>query len=113
MSSSSGGSSQAGVDIAMAGLAFQVVTLVFFTALTIDYAIRSKSTWQKHGLSRSFKIFATFLTVATIAIFVRCCYRLYELRDGYSATSRALRDEPLFIGLEMWSVHSGAQTLFV
>lgn len=105
MSSSSDGSSQAGVDIAMAGLGFQVITLFFFAVATVDYAIRSRCVWQKHGLSRSFKIFAAFLTLATIAIFIRCCYRLYELKDGYSSASSALREEPPFIGLEMRSVH--------
>ncbi len=104
MSSTSNGSSDAGVNIALAGLSFQVATLVFFSATVIDYMFRSRSVWGKVKLPRSFIIFCTFLALATVLILIRCCYRVYELSEGYSRDSEGLRDEPMFIALEGVSV---------
>lgn len=100
MSSSSNGSSQTGVDIAIAGLAFQVGTLTIFTICVIDYAIRSRHVWKPFKFTAKFKIFCSFLSLATLLIYIRCVYRIYELSQGYSSNSAALRDEGLFIGLE-------------
>jgi hypothetical protein len=102
MSSQSGGSSKNGVDIGLAGLAFQVATLVVFIALAVDYALRYRKEPEssKVGLDGRFKIFLSFLSLATILIFIRCAYRIYELSDGYQG--KALHDEGLFIALESW-----------
>ena len=100
MSSTSNGSSNAGVYIALAGLAFQVFTLVLFTAATVDYAFYSRKVWSAQQLSGKFKLFCAFLSAATLLILIRCSYRVYELSEGYSQDSEALRDQPLFIGLE-------------
>ena len=113
MSSTSNGSSKAGVDIALAGLIFQVVTLFFFVVTCIDYTIRTRSVWSAAKLPTSFKIFASFLTLATLLIWTRCCYRIYELSEGYSSDSEALRDQPLFNGLEMALVLIAAYCLVV
>ena len=101
MSSTSNGDSTTGVNIALAGLAFQVFTLVAFAAFVVDYIIRSRSVWVATKYPTKFIIFNVFLTLATILIFIRCSYRLYELREGYSQDSEALRDQPLFLGLEL------------
>jgi hypothetical protein len=99
MSSSSTGSSKAGVDIAIAGLSFQVFTLTVFTALAVDYWIRYL---RKRGyvlpLVASFKIFLSFLSLATVLILIRCIYRIDELSNGYSGP--LIHKEGLFIGLE-------------
>ncbi|THZ81739.1 hypothetical protein D6C84_06329 [Aureobasidium pullulans] len=100
ISSSSSGSSTTGVDIALAGLSIQVITLFVFVVIVIDYTIRSRSVWSKSSLPGSFKIFCAGLAIATALILVRCSYRIYELSEGYSRDSKALRDEPLFIALE-------------
>ncbi|KAJ9617560.1 hypothetical protein H2204_013691 [Knufia peltigerae] len=100
MSSTSNGSSNNGVNIALAGLSFQVATLVVFVALTVDYFIRSRKVWRSTRLPLKFKVFLTFLTLATVLILIRCCYRVYELNEGYSRDSEALRDQTLFIALE-------------
>lgn len=100
MSSTSNGRSDAGVNIALAGLAFQVATLAAFVALVIDYGVRSRSVWTAVHLPRRFVVFVTFLFAATILILIRCCYRVYELSEGYSRDSEALRDETTFIVLE-------------
>lgn len=104
MSSTSNGGSSAGVNIALAGLSLQVATLTFFIAICIDYAIRSRSTWSSssaYAVTRRFKVFVAFLSLAVVTIFTRCVYRIYELSQGYSKDSTALRDEPLFNGLEL------------
>jgi len=100
MSSTSNGDSDVGVNIALAGLSLQVATLVIFLLLVIDYFIRSRSIWSQAQLSTRFKVFCAALAVATVLILIRCAYRIFELSEGYSQTSEALRDEPLFIGLE-------------
>ena len=113
MSSTSNGKNQAGVDIALAGLGFQVATLVVFIVFVADYAWRSRSVWKNAYLSTVFKVFCFFLAAATTFILIRCCYRVYELSQGYSRNSVALRDQPLFIGLESVMVLLAAFCLIV
>lgn len=100
MSSSSNGVSQSAVNIALAGLCIQVITLFTFCVLVIDYAIRSRSVWRNSQLPTRFKLFCGGLTAATLLILTRCAYRIYELSEGYSRTSKALRDQAEFIVLE-------------
>jgi hypothetical protein len=100
MSSQSNGKSNVGVNIALAGLSIQVITLFVFCVLVVDYFIRSRSVWTKTPLPTRFKVFCGTLALATILILIRCAYRIYELSEGYSRNSTALRDEGLFIGLE-------------
>ncbi|KAG9731184.1 RTA1-domain-containing protein, partial [Aureobasidium melanogenum] len=103
MSSQSNGSSQAGVDIGLAGLAFQVFTLLFFIILAVQYAFRYRKD-RKSGRAKSagldgrFKLFLICLSLSLVLIFIRCAYRIYELSDGYGGS--ALHDQGLFIALE-------------
>ncbi|KAK4943484.1 hypothetical protein LTR10_016975 [Elasticomyces elasticus] len=113
MSSTSNGKSSVGVNVALAGLAFQVATLTIFSILTIDYFIRSRAVWKAASIPTRFKIFVSFLSLATLLILARCCYRVYELNEGYSRTSTALRDQPLFIGLETILIIVAAYCLIV
>ncbi|KAF2670790.1 RTA1-domain-containing protein [Microthyrium microscopicum] len=113
MSSSSNGKSSTAVNIALAGLSIQVITLFFFCVLIVDYAIRSRSVWTKAALPTRFKVFCGFLALATILILIRCSYRIFELSEGYSRNSKALRDEGLFIGLESVMVIVAAYCLVV
>lgn len=100
MSTQSGGASTAGVNIGLAGLSFHVLTLLIFIILAIDYGARYRksSGTTKLELDITLKVFLAFLSLATILIFVRCAYRIYELSDGYQG--KALHDQGLFIGLE-------------
>ncbi|KAK5452019.1 hypothetical protein LTS15_007742 [Exophiala xenobiotica] len=113
MSSTSNGSSDAGVNIALAGLVFQVATLFVFICFSVDYFVRSRNVWRSARIPRKFKVFVVFLSLATILILVRCCYRVYELNEGYSRDSEALRDQSLFIGLEAVMVILAAYALVV
>ncbi|ETN44824.1 uncharacterized protein HMPREF1541_09699 [Cyphellophora europaea CBS 101466] len=100
LSSTSNGSSDAGVNIALAGLSFQLITLTFFAICVCDYMYRSRATWRSVKVPGRFINFCVWLALATVFILVRCAYRVYELSEGYSRDSEALRDEPLFIALE-------------
>ncbi|KAK5163550.1 uncharacterized protein LTR77_010499 [Saxophila tyrrhenica] len=99
LSSTSHGTSQAGVDIALAGLSFQVATLVLYIVACADYAFRSRHVWRQ-SLTTRFKVFVGFLGLATLFILARCSYRVYELNEGYTHSNAGLRDQPLFIALE-------------
>ena len=90
-----------------------MATLTLFAVAVIDYIIRSRSVIAKYGLNNRFKIFAGFLTLAFVTIFTRCCYRVYELSEGYSSASEALRDQPLFNALELAMIVIAAYALIV
>ncbi|PNS21524.1 Protein RTM1 [Sphaceloma murrayae] len=98
MSSSSVGTDSAGVDISLAGLSFQVVTLAFFSAASMDYALRYVARHGTGGLDRRFRVFVVALATAVVLIFVRCAYRIEELREGYR--SSLISNQGLFIALE-------------
>jgi len=100
LSSTSNGASQEGVNIALTGLIFQVITLTFFSICVLDYMYCSRRTWMAVKVPRRFVNFCVWLALATIFIIIRCAYRVYELSEGYSRHSEALRDEPLFNALE-------------
>ncbi|KAJ9603147.1 hypothetical protein H2200_012442 [Cladophialophora chaetospira] len=101
MSTTSSGSSQVGVNIAIAGLSFQVFTLLCFIGLCLAYALsyrRHGGTFPRAKSAREFKIFIGLLSFAMICILIRCIYRIDELSEGYSGP--LIGDEGLFIGLE-------------
>jgi hypothetical protein len=103
MSSSTSGKSKVGVDIAIAGLSFQVFTLSVFILLALDYTrlyMRGQRAQEreKEALPASFKVFVAFLSFAILCILIRCVYRIDELSDGYDGP--LIHDENLFIGLE-------------
>jgi len=88
--------SRRGVDIMIAGLISQVVTMSLFLALWADFALRTRRAKISGSLSRmqpalyeslrsnkSFNIFQWSLFTATVLIFVRCIYRVAELWDGF------------------------------
>lgn len=99
LSSDSNGNSKVAVDVAIAGLSFQVFTLCVFIGLVIEYAVRvSRVPDRQSQLSGRFKMFCGFLAMAVLLIFIRCVYRIDELSDGYNGP--LIHNEGLFIGLE-------------
>lgn len=95
-----------GTNLMIAGIVFQVVTLLAFTCLVLLYIVHTRSSWhetvpsQARDLvhSRRFQLFCSMLAVATLAVFTRCIYRIPELTGGWG--SPLMRDEPSFIVLE-------------
>ncbi|KAI1423588.1 parasitic phase-specific protein PSP-1 [Xylaria sp. FL1777] len=98
ISSVSNGSNSVGVDLALAGLIFQVVTMLAFVGLLADYLIRYFQDKPFHSVNVRLRIFLGALSVAILLILGRCAYRVAELSEGYSGT--LFHNEPLFIGLE-------------
>ncbi|KAH8882615.1 parasitic phase-specific protein PSP-1 [Thozetella sp. PMI_491] len=98
ISASTSGQGQIGVDLALAGMAFQVFMLVIFISLFVDYLTRYFRSGQTAAFGTRLKIFFTFMGLATFLILIRCIYRLVELREGYSGD--LVSNEALFIGLE-------------
>ncbi|KAF4450573.1 hypothetical protein F53441_6353 [Fusarium austroafricanum] len=99
LSTISSGSSQTGVDIALAGLSLQVVILVLFCALLGDYLWRYFRSDNARAVGNNVKIFFTFVSAAVILILARCAFRCYELSKGYRY-SDLITHEGMFIGLE-------------
>ena len=98
LSASSSGSSQTGVDIALAGLIFQVITLIAFSVLFVDYLVRYLRSKRGTGIDTRGKLFFSFLSLAVILILIRCIFRADELKQGYSGDLISRQD--LFIALE-------------
>lgn len=111
-----------GNNIMIAGLAFQVVTLAVFIALSADFALK---TWkrinalgkvealdQDHAKLRQSKRFRGFLVAlafATLCIFTRSVYRVAELSEGW--TGHLISTQKYFIGLEGAIVAAGILSL--
>lgn len=100
LSTSTSGKSQAGINLALGGLAFQVFTIVTFCGFFADFLWRYfRSERPMHRpITPRIKVFFTFLALSILLITIRCVYRLAELHEGYSGT--LVRDEALYIALE-------------
>ncbi|KEZ43456.1 Parasitic phase-specific protein PSP-1 [Scedosporium apiospermum] len=87
-----------GEDISLAGLIFQVVTLVTFCVAFADYVLRARRSSSRDRLDRPLMTFLGFMFAATFFVLIRCVYRIVELGQGYF--SELFRDEGLFIAFE-------------
>ncbi|KAF4828989.1 Glutamyl-tRNA(Gln) amidotransferase subunit A [Colletotrichum tropicale] len=87
-----------GVNISLAGLVFQVFSLVVFTILFMDYMVRYNRSIGRSKMNGKLRFFLLFLGLSTFFILLRCVYRIVELHEGYF--SHWFRDEALFIALE-------------
>ncbi|RDW62324.1 hypothetical protein BP6252_11757 [Coleophoma cylindrospora] len=101
-----------GDHIMVAGLAFQVFTLLVFMCLCVDFALRTLKRYKSMGQDafdqnpvyvhmregKKFKLFVGALTLATICIFWRSVYRVAELGEGWSGN--LIRHQWLFVGFE-------------
>ncbi|KAL9005506.1 MAG: hypothetical protein Q9188_001708 [Gyalolechia gomerana] len=93
--------SQVAVNVSIAGLSFQVFTLLIFIALTLEFSFRwrkaRRANPDRKRVSRAFKIFVWFLSLSILFILIRCIYRIDELSEGYSGP--LISNEGLFIAL--------------
>ncbi|KAF6239589.1 hypothetical protein HO173_002134 [Letharia columbiana] len=99
-----------GDHIMVAGLAFQVVTLLMFQLLCLDFMIKTLRRMRtmgeaaldpKHAVLRGstkFRAFLVALGLATFCIFIRSIYRVAELSEGW--TGALIENQHLFIGFE-------------
>ncbi|KAI0913004.1 parasitic phase-specific protein PSP-1 [Ustulina deusta] len=98
VSTVSSGANAVGVNLALAGLIFQVVTMLAFVGLLADYLIRYFHDKPFGSVNVRLRLFLGSVSLAILLILGRCAYRVAELSQGYSGT--LFHDEPLFIGLE-------------
>ncbi|KIY03422.1 uncharacterized protein Z520_00113 [Fonsecaea multimorphosa CBS 102226] len=96
---------QIGIDVMIAGLASQVVSLAIFMALCSHFAWKVFKNPDKlnpeHATLRGtlrFKGFLAGIAIAVITITVRSCYRLAELQDGFDGA--LANNELVFMILE-------------
>jgi hypothetical protein len=95
-----------GKNVMLAGLGFQVASLVIFAIAAGYFAFRvwsNQDSWNPRfsslTSSRRFKAFLVGLVVATVTIFVRSVYRCVELSGGFNG-KLFTSDEALFMILE-------------
>ncbi|KAI4710584.1 hypothetical protein J4E89_005041 [Alternaria sp. Ai002NY15] len=99
-----------GNHIMVAGLAFQVATMLLFILLALDFAWRTYQGRTSLGqispdqqpaiIRRSwpFKAFLAALSLSTLCIFTRCVFRVAELSEGWEG--HIANTQKYFIGLE-------------
>ncbi|KAK2628394.1 hypothetical protein QTJ16_001497 [Diplocarpon rosae] len=94
-----------GTDLMIAGIVWQVATLIAFASLVLDYVLRTRFAWEAVDPSaktllrqRKFKGFIAAIVVAFVAVFLRCVYRIVEMVGGWA--NPIMRDEPSFIVFE-------------
>ncbi|KAG8532497.1 uncharacterized protein KY384_002374 [Bacidia gigantensis] len=94
-----------GNDLMMAGIVWQVITLIVFGSLCTSYALRLRS--NKNNLppkayqllhTTRFRAFLGGLALAYITIFTRCVFRIAEMANGWK--NSIMQDETDFIILE-------------
>ena len=107
-----------GNDLMMAGIVFQVVTLLLFATLTSDYIYRAysnRSTFTQATVnllsSMKFKLFAGAIFLAFLTIFTRCVFRIAEMANGWG--NPIMQDETDFIALDGVMVSIAALCLTV
>ncbi|CBF84276.1 hypothetical protein AN2651.2 [Aspergillus nidulans FGSC A4] len=104
---------ETGVNIMIAGLAFQVAALTLFIALAVEFAWRQrrrsegqvpigeddvKDQYAEIRRDKWWKVFLAGLIVAAITIYTRSIFRVIELNGGYD--SELANDEVTFMILE-------------
>ncbi|KAK3330909.1 RTA1 like protein-domain-containing protein [Apodospora peruviana] len=112
IASHNGESVDTGDNIMIAGLAFQVFTLLLFIGCSIDFALKVYRRQRKYGAdafdqsdvarktrgSWQFKGLLAALTISTICIFWRSVFRVAELSQGWEGP--LMKRQDLFIGFE-------------
>ncbi|KAM0153108.1 hypothetical protein ACHAQE_007820 [Botrytis cinerea] len=102
---------KSGTDILVAGLSFQVLGLIVFMIVVVDYTLkvsgertrRQAANWatgeDKIGTSeRKMRYLCCSLTVATVLILIRSIFRVVELAKGFQ--SKLANEEVPFMILE-------------
>jgi hypothetical protein len=89
----------------LAGIVFQVVTFTFLYCLAASFIFNLRRGIQSLTpesssilFSRDFKIFVTGVFVSSLAVYVRCVYRIAELATGWA--NEIMRNEKEFIILD-------------
>ena len=94
-----------GNNLMMAGIVWQVFTLLVFAILVGDYYSRLRARRGRMGVTATiiikdtkFRLFAAALLLAFLAIFTRCTYRIAEMAKGWK--NPIMQNETDFIVLD-------------
>ncbi|GAM83006.1 hypothetical protein ANO11243_009920 [Dothideomycetidae sp. 11243] len=98
-----------GVDLMLGGISFQVVSLFCCLILSFDLALCADRTRRRttleghrdrsgHDARNLIGYFSFTIIAATLFIFVRCCFRVAELKGGFSGP--VANNQGLFMALE-------------
>ncbi|EEP79694.1 hypothetical protein UREG_04540 [Uncinocarpus reesii 1704] len=109
MAVQSDGDPKPGTNVMVAGLVFQVCSLLAFILLTLEFVWRARATrsaangagWGTEKTStrnRKLWLFGLPFSLAVLCIFIRCAFRVAELSNGW--TGGLIKHENTFIGLE-------------
>jgi len=111
-----------GTDIMIAGIVWQVITLLVFGICAGWYVVkRHRAAKQGHRLSEQarrtikdlkFRLFAVGVVTAFLAVFLRCVYRIAEMAQGWA--NEIQRDEISYMVFEgaMIAYATMVQTVF-
>jgi len=108
-----------GTYLMLGGIVFQVVVLLAFATLVIDYTLRVRRNWsdvsdagKNLAANKGFKRFAYAVLAAFLGIFIRSVYRIAEMAEGWGKP--LMRDETSFMVLEggMMVITVAALTIF-
>ena len=93
-----------GTNIMITGLGFQVISMILFMVLAVDYVLRLKK-WRETNVQTSQipvterrLLFLPFSGLAITCMFIRCIYRVVGPSDGW--TGHLMHDETTIIALE-------------
>ena len=94
-----------GNNLMMAGIAWQVFTLLVFGILVADYswtAYKGRNSFTQATVnllsSLKFRLFASSIVLSYLVIFTRCNYRIAEMANGWA--NPIMQDETDFIVLD-------------
>ncbi len=94
-----------GNNLMMAGIVWQVFTLIVFGILVADYFIRARANRTRFEPAaikllnnQRFKLFVAGLCLAYLTIFIRCVFRIGEMAKGWA--NPIMQSEPDFIALD-------------
>jgi hypothetical protein len=106
-----GEDTKTGDNIMIAGLGFQVFTMLVFILLALDFAVRTfRSSRQASALvtlesenaalrrTWGFRGFLAALSLSILCIFTRCVFRVAELSKGWEG--ELMKKQHYFVGLE-------------
>ena len=117
----------AGDALIIAGIAFQVGTMVVCGGLALDFYLRRRKALRSirettvgrvsdperyeagTRKSRQFQLVCIAMTIAYVTILVRCIYRIHEMAGGWG--NPRMRDETLFLILDGMMVAIAALAL--
>ncbi|KAH8684450.1 RTA1 like protein-domain-containing protein [Tricladium varicosporioides] len=110
-----------GTDTMIAGIVWQVFTLLVFGFLVVVYIMRTKKVWNSGSVGereketwrrRGVRCFVAGVSIAFVTIFARCLYRIAEMVGGWA--NPIMRDEKSFVVMEgfMMVIAGLALTIF-